>query len=466
MRLSRRKFLQALLLGALMSQGGYRFPRRARAQTNRADVLVIGAGVAGLAAAQMLQQAGYAVIVLEARERIGGRVWSHRTVDGIPLDLGASWVHGVNGNPISELLKDHPSIQTIATDFDNAIYYDGAEVLSDDEVERLMALFEEIMSDVYTIAEAEPHQPLGEAIQRALATRSLSPRERRALDFIISITIENEFAASVNQLSARFWDSDRALSGAHVIFPSGYDWLPDKLAQGIDVRLGQAVERVEYGADGVRIHTQGGALYDAYYAVVTLPLGVLKADVVRFEPLLPATKRAAIQRLGVGTLNKVYLQFDDVFWDETAEFIHFVPEQSGEWPEAINFFVYIGQPILMLFASGAFGLQMETLPDDQIIAGVMRRLRGVYGAQIPAPKRFLITRWAQDPFARGAYSVYGVESTPEDRATLAEPMEDVLFFAGEATHPHFPATVHGALLSGWRAADAIFEREGDRYANP
>jgi monoamine oxidase len=159
----------------------------------------------------------------------------------------------------------------------------------------------------------------------------------------------------------------------------------------------------------------------------------------------------------MGLLNKTYLRFAEAFWPEEPEWLGYIPTRKGEWAEWLNIYAYTGQPILVGFNAGRYGRQIEHLADAEIVSAAMKTLRTLYGAEIPDPEAWLITRWASDPFAWGSYSYLPPGATPAVRATLAEPVAERLFFAGEATAQDYPATVHGALLSGRRAAQQIID---------
>jgi monoamine oxidase len=284
----------------------------------------------------------------------------------------------------------------------------------------------------------------------------LTDEERHALNAIVNLTIEHEYAADVDDLSLQWWDNDESFGGGDVVFPNGYDQIMHRLAEGLDIRLNQIVNLVEYSVDGVKVTTTQ-SIFEGDFAVITLPLGVLKSGSVSFDPPLPAAKQAAIRNLGMSVLNKVYLYFPEVFWDRHVEWIEYLGERTGEWAAALNLYPYIQQPVLVLFNAGEYGLTIEAMSDEQLIQKAMDMLRVVYGENIPNPNGARITRWGKDPFARGSYSSIYLGATPEDREALAEAVDSVLFFAGEATSVTYAATVHGALLSGYRAAREAME---------
>lgn len=433
--------------------------------TKQAEVIVIGAGAAGLAAARQLADDGRSVIVLEARARVGGRVWSNRSWPGLSLDLGAGWLEGDEGNPVTEIVK-RERIKTFVADEDSDLLYDadGTEI-DDDDWDAQASLFEEVMTEVDRLTRdrrkrGAPDVPLQELIDQVTQPRGLSAEQKRKLAYEVTTSVESDYAADSADLSAYYWDSEEGFDGDDHLFPGGYDQVPRALARGLDVRLEHPVDRVETRADGVKIRTSRG-VFEAEQVIVAVPLGVLKKGSITFDPPLPAAKREAIDKLGMGLLNRVYLRFPKVFWDKQAQGFGIIPRRPDEWTEYVNYYPVINEPILLCFNSGRFARRVEKLSDEETVAGMMATLRGVFGEDIPDPTAALITRWSQDPFALGSYSYMPVGATPDHIEALAAPVGDRLFFAGEATESDHPATVHGAILSGRRAASEISGDEDD-----
>ena len=177
-----------------------------------------------------------------------------------------------------------------------------------------------------------------------------------------------------------------------------------------------------------------------------------------FSPPLPPAKRQAIADLKMGVLNKTCLLFEDVFWEPGVEAIGYVGADKGQWAETLSLHPYTGQPVLMMFNAAAYGTEIERLADREIVAEAVAALADMYGA-VPQPTDALVTRWGSDPWTHGSYSYVPVGSSFERYAALGKPIGDRVFFAGEATDPDHPATVHGAFLSGVRAAREIAEVE-------
>ena len=425
-------------------------------------MIVVGAGVAGLAAARRLKLQGASVLILEARNRIGGRVWTDASMPGVSLDLGAAWIQGTKGNPITSLARSF-DLRTSPTDFENIALYDHAgRRLGKAEVERIETGYRSLLQRVEKLRDAMRGEgredvSLQAGFERVLAGRTLTDRERAELNFAIHAEIEDEYAADAAELSLFNWDQDEGFGGGNELFPAGYSQIAKGLARGLDIRLATPVARIEYSDRGVVIKTQQDT-FTAARVIVTLPLGVLKRGLITFSPGLPEQKLTAIRRLGMGVLNKVYLRFTKVFWPAESDVLGVVAQtkgQWGQWGEWINYFRYTGQPILAGFNSGKYALGLEGLANHQITEAAMNALKAIFGRSIPDPTDVVITRWATDPFTLGAYSSIPPHASGKDYDTLAAPIGDRLFFAGEATSRTYPATVHGAFLSGEREARRI-----------
>ena len=244
------------------------------------------------------------------------------------------------------------------------------------------------------------------------------------------------------------------MPGGDALFPGGYRQIVDVLAAGLDIRTGAAVARVDYGGPGVVLTTAAGESMEAASVVVTVPLGVLKKGAVTFTPALPPETQVAIDSLGMGVLNKTCLLFDELFWPPDVELIGHVGTRPGQWAETVSLYPYTGQPVLMMFNAGAYGARMEAMADAEVVGAALAALRDMYGS-VPPPKDVLVTRWRSDPWSYGSYSYVPAGSSFGHHAELSRPVENRVLFAGEATHPDYPATVHGAFLSGVRAARRI-----------
>lgn len=447
---NRRRFLAATLLASAYAPS--RRPSAALARRNP-RVLVIGAGVSGLGAARELGRQGFEVTVVEGRDRIGGRIWTDRSL-GAPVDMGAGWIEEIDGNPVTELAKEYGAQHALSDDESWALHDVNGSIVSDSSADEIDEATEEIGEELEELAEELSEDiSVEEGIRRIVAGEEMSAFDERALEWIISVVIEGSAAAPASRLSLREGD-DEGFDGEDHLVHGGYDAIAKGLATGVDVRLSHEVHRIAHDRNGVRVETSQGS-FEADYAVVTLPLGVLRAGTVEFSPALPESKRQALQSLDMGLANKVVLSFPRAFWPQSTHYLGYISETRGEFSSFVNLFPFLRRPILVSYLSGDYALSIEPLSDEETAGRAMRVLRTMYGRSIPEPDAVRITRWGQDRFTMGAYSYVVVGGVARAYDVLAEPISNRLFFAGEGTNRLYPATVHGAFLSGVREANRI-----------
>ena len=417
-------------------------------------IVVIGAGLAGLAAARELQGAGHDVVVIEARDRSGGRVWTSTRWPDAPVDLGASWIHGINGNPLT-VLADRQQFKRAVTSYDNALTYHGSgRPLTAAEEQRMADLRSRVITSLKQAQDGSTDLSVARALEPLLRQFDPDSDAYHFISFLVSTEFELEYAGSAAQLSAQWYDSDEQFGGDDALFAEGFKVVTEHLAGGIHIEYGRPVTELRWDTTPVTVVTPQSEVV-ADQVVVTLPLGVLQAGRVRFIPELPPAKQDAIAKLGMGVLNKCYLRFREPFWPEQADWLEYVAPRHGEWTSWVSLARVSGVPVLLGFNAADGGRDLEGRTDLQIVAGAMQTLRTIFGARVPEPVDYQITRWASDPFALGSYSYPAVGSTPEMRDALATPVQNRLYFAGEATHRTYFGTAHGAYLSGLRAAKQI-----------
>jgi monoamine oxidase len=421
-------------------------------------VIVVGAGMAGLGAARALQQGGFDVLVLEARDRIGGRAWT-RDLAGAPVEMGAMYIHGIEGNPVAEVsealgLSYEPRKWGLGAAYDAA-----SRSRVDDEAMRFMLTVFSFEQELPDLAKALPADAsLADAIEHHLDQEELEGEERRFAAFALyQLLAELYDAGPPARISLRHYGAYQDLEGGDHLLEGGYLTLVDALAEGLDIRLEEPVRRIAHGPEGVTI-TTGAGEYRGSHAIVTVSVGVLQAGSIEFEPPLSPGKRAAIARLDMGNLEKVILRFEEPFWRTGSGVANlcYVGERPGEFPAFLDFTDYAGAPtILCLYGGQSARDVLASMTDGEIAGRALAVLGEILGSEIPEPLAVAVTRWRDDPFARGSYSYLPVGSSPADMRTLGAPEGTTLLFAGEATEPEYYGTVHAALLSGLREARRI-----------
>ena len=321
---------------------------------------------------------------------------------------------------------------------------------------------------------------MDEAVRQYQRLLNLSPQDMRLLNWHFA-NLEYANATNVSTLSLGGWDQDigNEFEGEHAQVIGGYQQVPRGIWQypsKLDLRTYKAVKRIEYDANKninstSKIFCEDGDTFEASQVVLTTPLGVLKSSSVNFKPQLPKWKLEAIQRLGFGVLNKVILVFEQPFWNVDQDMVGLLRDsRSGNSLDQADyvqnrgrFYLFwnciktSGCPMLIALMAGDAAYQAEHLSDHQIVYEVTQQLALMYKQiSIPQPLETIVTRWGKDRFAQGTYSYVGPTSQPGDYDTMARPVGN-LYFAGEATCGTHPATVHGAYISGLRAASEVMD---------
>jgi len=454
--ISRRTFLSSL--GAMLLYARFARTSVARAQAER--ILVIGAGISGLAAARTLAVRGYSVTVLKARNAVGGRIRTDSSL-GSPVDLGASFIHGNQGNPLVELAARY-GVETYNTDTDEEYLVDKkGRFISARQTKQAQKEFDSLFDKLLAVQEDLDDD---RSIQSVSARLVRAARTRRGeafgdiLDFLLKSDLAIESGADLKDMSLPYLDDDAVFSGPDLLLKTGYKPIVEGLARYIDVQFGQAVTAVTQTNNGVTITTRS-ASFDADRVIVTLPLGILKRSDINFSPGLPANKVRAISRLKMGVLDKTYFRFPSAFWQKRAKNVGYIGNVGArsvlDIPEYYTLDRVIKVPIIFGFTAGAMARQFQQLDSAAIITRTMKTFRKIYGRSVPEPEAILRTSWALDEFSYGSYSFIPVNAKAEDYEALAEPVNNRIFFAGEATNRTYPGTAHGAYLSGIREANRI-----------
>ncbi|XP_063104812.1 spermine oxidase isoform X1 [Cavia porcellus] len=519
-------------------------------------VVVIGAGLAGLAATKALLEQGFTdVTVLEASSCIGGRVQSVK-LGHATFELGATWIHGSHGNPIYHLAEANGLLEE-TTDGERSVgrislySKNGVACYLTDHGRRIpkdvVEEFSDLYNEVYNLTQeffrhgkpvnAESQNSVGvftrEEVRNRIRDDPDDPEATKRLKLAMMqqyLKVESceSSSHSIDEVSLSAFGEWTEIPGAHHIIPSGFIRVVELLAEGIPahvIQLGKPVRCIHWDQasarprgpeiqprdEGDHNHDTGegnqsgessqGSGWDkdeqwpvvvecedcevipADHVIVTVSLGVLKRQYTSFfRPGLPMEKVAAIHRLGIGTTDKIFLEFEEPFWGPDCNSLQFVWEEEAEsctltyppeqWYRKICGFDVLYPPeryghVLSGWICGEEALVMERCDDEAVAEICTEMLRQFTGnPNIPKPRRILRSAWGSNPYFRGSYSYTQVGSSGADVEKLAKPLPYTessktapmqVLFSGEATHRKYYSTTHGALLSGQREAARLIE---------
>jgi monoamine oxidase len=407
------------------------------------DVIVIGAGAAGLGAARRLAAAGIAVHIIEARNRVGGRAWTAHAPSGLPIELGCAWLHSADENELCAIAlqngltidKTRPPWRTQMNDvgFAPADQADFRAALG-----RLFARLDEA----------------GEAEGDQAADRLLDPCNR--WNPLLNATSTYMNGVELDQLSVRdFWRYHD--TGVNWRIVEGYGSLMAALASGLDITFECPARLVDHAGPRVRIETARGDLR-ACAVIVTAPTDVLRAGDLRFHPALP-DKIAAAAVLPLGLADKLYLGLDGA--EEFPKDSHLYGALDSMRTASYHVRPF-GRPVIEVYFGGRFARELEAEGEAAFASFAIGQLASLLGDRMR--KRLhpiAATAWARDPYARGSYS-HAMPGHADARRILAAPVDERLFFAGEACMVHDFSTAHGAYRSGVAAAEAIIAAFGNK----
>ena len=432
--MNRRQLLQGLGAGALL--GGMRVAWGAAATAP--EVIVIGAGGAGLTAAKELMKSGVSALVLEARDRIGGRAFTDTSL-GVPWDRGCSWLHSPNVNPWVNYARQNDF--ELVPDATARHIYEGSRRMGDRETAGYRAVTERMARELDDAAPPRPrHSRCGMPSRRR---RSPIPGTRwRRPDLTGWEGIE---PANYSVLDSAGYVED----GDDLMIPRGYGALLAHYAKDVDVRLNAPVSRIRWNATGVSAETKGGAV-SARVAIVALPSTVVADGAVIFAPNLPVEVLQAHHDLPLGLLDKIALKFKrNVFPSERTEFLQ-LRRADGR---SLSFLTrHWDSNVGVAFAGGRYARELEGAGEAGAIEQALSELASMLGGDVRKHfDRGAATAWAADPWARGAYS-HCLPGRFGARAVLTRSVGGRLVFAGEHTEQSAYGTLHGAHLSGVRAA--------------
>ncbi|MBN9061603.1 MAG: FAD-dependent oxidoreductase [Rhizobiales bacterium] len=430
-RLTRRSLVAGVAAAAVA--------RPASAQSGDVDVVVIGAGAAGYGAVRELKRNGLTVAMIEARDRVGGRVFTDRSL-GEPFDAGAQFIHWAERNPWRRIASDL-GIETARDVWRGRFltFRDG-HVTTDEDRRRRREAFQSFSALADGFDTKGPDRSFAD-----LAAGDPALRMAAEGASLFSLGDDPQYASAAEY--AALW------SGDDLVIPAGYGALVAKALADAPVALATPAEAVDWSGGGVRVSTPRGTIR-ARAAIVTVSVGVLKSSAIRFDPALPGETLAAIEGLRMGAMTKIALLFDgDRFGLPDSTDLFDVGATPGAlfsaeaWPFNRN--------LMLAVVAGSFARALTGAGEAAAVDHALERVVAMAGSD--ARKHFKAGRlagWSADPFALGSYSLAKPGHFP-DREALARPVGGRIWFAGEATAGGGAMTAGGATLAGERAGREI-----------
>ncbi|MDJ0696044.1 NAD(P)/FAD-dependent oxidoreductase [Mastigocoleus sp. MO_188.B34] len=473
LQMKRRQLMYSIFSASTVAVGsqlvGHQPPRASQMEIKKTsqktstktdyEVIVIGAGAAGLAAARSLQDAGREVLVLEARDRIGGRIYTDYNFASHPIERGAEYIQGENiiiWKGIKQYgLKTLPVFEDIkhAFTYFNGKYLSVKQLYKDSKPKALDFLVSRD-SELFELAEqwVKAGKPDTTAAKLLAANNvRFSPESYRLVDNSFS----SEYAANLQQLgvyglleASYEGDGDRNFR-----LKKGYSHLLKLFANDLNIRHSTPVSKIIWDSDGVQLQTDKNETFTAKKVIITVPLALLQSNTIVFEPVLPPGKRAAIDGLGIAHVTKLILKFDKPFWSKETEFILTTLDTQMWWRSGWG--RKKEAPVLTAYTGATNAINFSEMGRDAAINAGLRDLEKIF--KIPLKRRLtdaLFVDFRTDPYSQMAYSYVPVGGTGL-RKKLAQPVDNILFFAGEATNVNRPSTVHGAIESGLRVAREV-----------
>ncbi len=404
------------------------------------DVAVIGAGAAGISAVRRLAEAaGLKILGLEARDRVGGRVHTIAPA-GFPLDRGAEWLHSADRNPLSPIAQRLGfSVHRRPPEWTSRLSRSGETA----EAEADWLATREKQARARRKAALEPED-------RSLAS-TLEPGDR--WNQLLDATSTWGNGAELDRVSVKdYVRYDDTSTNINWRLGEGYGRLFQKLAEGLPIALETPVTRIDHRGRAIRLETARG-MVTAARVIVTVPTSIIAAEAICFDPPLP-DKVAAAAGLPLGVDDKLFIALD-AKWTGAFTQDGFLVGSTRRRETMTYQLRPLNRPAIYCFFGGRFAAALEVQGQAAMFAFAADELANILGSDI---RRHILplaaTAWHQDPWSRGSYS-YALPGHAGDRAILAAPVDDRLFFAGEATSPNDFSTAHGAFMTGAAAAKAV-----------
>ncbi|XP_038152223.1 peroxisomal N(1)-acetyl-spermine/spermidine oxidase-like [Cyprinodon tularosa] len=476
-------------------------------------VVIVGCGIAGIAAAQRLLKSGFSnVRILEATQRSGGRIKTCR-LGNTSIEIGAAFIHGPSEeNPVFCLARDYnlldpkcltPENQSVDVgEYPPLVpnwFTSSGQKVNPESMNPALELFHELLQNT---PQSKTHKPrswpsVGDFIKSEVRRRAAKrwkdkdKSTRKLLLGAISTMLKEECCSSatnsMEELDLVGFSMYQSIKGVDCTFPSGTEDLVSNLMSELPADLvsySRPVRCIHWsnrksGVNAVVVECEDGDRIPADHVIVTVSLGYLKKHhSTLFSPPLPAQKLRSIHKIGFGTCDKIHVEFESPWWDADCEIIYLlwddeenisdhVLEIGEKWIRKISSFTVVkpsqrGSHVLCGWISGHEAEHMEMLPEQEVRRSITELIHTFTGDHTITPKRIVCSRWFHDPWTLGSYCHPAIGCSAQDFKNMMGPLPVTgeqqalqVLFAGEATHPSYYSSLHGALLSGWREADRL-----------
>lgn len=422
-------------------------------------ILIIGAGIAGIACAKKLQENGEKVIILEARSRIGGRINSKKN-DSEVFDLGASWIHGIEDNPIWDISQKNNIETTIFNYGESRYFHENGELFSEREVQEFEFYIDKIQKLLHQTQKGSALDAIQEIIL-SLSYSGITFSEKTLQKLLLSFfeRIANDpYATDLDLLAAHYQKYEGYFQGDEVVFPKGYSQIVEIISKNIEIKFNINIKKIVDKKDCVQLIDSNNNIYNGSRIVVTVPLGVLKKNCIEFYPRLSADYIYSIREIGFGSFNKVFFELEQPLpfrLKKSAETISDFYWIDTDCYNILDLSKIYKKPIYLMLFGGNKSHIIDNSTDEEVSNFIFSSLQKRFHGIPDKPKKIIVTRWGVDPYSYGSFSFPSLNHTSALVQTLQKPIRERIFFAGEHCSLKYGGTVHGAYLNGCEVAEKI-----------
>jgi monoamine oxidase len=430
---------------------------------SQSPIYVIGAGIAGLACAQKLIDAGKDVIVLEASNRIGGRIKTE-SVNSNTYDLGASWIHGIQQNPIWDIAQSN-NIKTAVFNYDKFQMIDvNGQLFEDHEVINFENYIEQISRKISDLTSTDNLETVLKNIIQNLDYSSSKIEKTKLQKLLLSYfarLANDPFATELADLPVNFLKYEGYFEGDEVIFPQGYQQIIESISNNIPVQLNTQIKSVQLSENEIIIADVNNNKYHASEVVISATLGVLKAGHIEFVPRLPTAYTEAFHNIGFGSFNKIFFELPQpITLKNTQDKIScnsIFYWHNEDCFNLLDLSVVYKKPVYLMLFGGDYSEFIDHADDQKVWNFIREGLVANFDHIADQPQNLAITRWGADEFTLGSFSYPNKQYQPQYTQQLNIPIENKIYFIGEHCSELYAGSVHGAYLSGIETAQKILD---------